>query len=113
MLPKSNSNFMLMKKRYQILPYRTQGEWDAVMAIAQEEGVDINRFWKRKITLLREKCRQCPECVIKSKGKKVRKPIELTEGQFVFFHDLAKKMKKPVTSVVNELLISPILRREQ
>ena len=26
--------------------------------------------------------------------------------------DLAKKMKKPVTSVVNELLISPILRRE-
>lgn len=98
-----------MVKRTRIIPSRTKKEWDEIDKIS--EGTEWSIFWRRQINILREEYRQCPNCVIKASGQKYRRSIEISEGQYDFLKSLAKQMKKPIASVVNELLISPIIRK--
>lgn len=103
-----------MKKRYRIKISRTEGEWklvDRMIPDFSENGWSV--FWKKHIADLRESYRKCPQCITEAFGEKQTRSVELTEGQYAVLKDIADKMKKPITSVLDELILSIVLRPEK
>lgn len=100
-----------MKKRYRISLLRTEGEWDKINSyISGDYNADWNKFWNKNISALKDKYRQCPDCVTCAEGGKQRRYLNFTEEQHKLLEAIAFQMKKPVASVIDELILVPILR---
>lgn len=103
-----------MQKRYRISLLRTNGEWDRINDhISQDCNTDWSKFWNKRIAVLKENYRKCPSCVTCADGDKVTKILNFTEEQYKLLEAIAFQMKKPVASVIDELIISPILHSPQ
>lgn len=104
----------MMKKRYQVKLVRTQGEWDSIDKLLSDAGDNgWCEFLKKNISLLRDQYRKCPTCITPANGDKKKRCIDLNEGQYKLLEAIAFQMKKPVASVIDELIISPILHSPQ
>lgn len=89
---------------------RTEGEWQYLDQKAREMGkTDIHSAIRCQISKLQKEFKECPSCVTPAGGeKKVRKhfipPHQLEELQ-----KIADIMQKPLTAVVDEFVITPLL----
>lgn len=89
---------------------RTEGEWAYVMKCAGASG-DINSFLRREIEKLRKKFKECPKCVTMADGDKEEKVHYLADESYNFLIAVSKIMKKPPATVVDELIINPLLTK--
>lgn len=102
-----------MKKRFRVQLRRTQGEWDSLYEIIGHTHTEWGKFWRRSISILREEYRQHPESVTKGEGALQTRTLELSESQFQLLEEISNRMKKPIPSIINELILSPTLRKSQ
>ena len=100
---------MKFRKRIQI--NRTQGEWEEI--IDKIPRNDLNIFLKKEIEKLKKKFRECPKCVTYADGEKICKVNYLDKESYEFLETISEKMKKPISAVVDELIINPILLEQK
>lgn len=86
---------------------RTEGEWEEI--INRSPHNDINRFFKKNIEKLKRRYDECPKCITVAKGIKVRKTHHIDKETHEFLLHISKIMKKPISTIVDELIINPIL----
>lgn len=90
---------------------KTQWEWD----IISQKIADLGK--KNLITFIRHEVRKLgnnyknDSCPIKEDfGKKICKRPSISTSSYEKLHDISTKMKIPVSSVVDRLIIQPLLR---
>lgn len=98
-----------MRNDNRIRIQRTEGEWEEVFS--QIGSPDLNRYLQKEIEKLRKKFTECKECVTYAEGAKIEKCHYTKDDSYEFLNEVAKIMKKPVSTVVDELIINPLLTR--
>lgn len=96
-----------MRNDTRIRIQRTEGEWKEIISVIGSP--DLNRFLQKEIEKLRKKFNECKECVTCAGGEKIEKCHYTKDESYEFLNEVAKIMKKPVSTVVDELIINPIL----
>jgi hypothetical protein len=91
---------------------RTQGEIDAINKRVSELGKDMNMYLRSEICKLNKKFEECPESVTPATGKKDQFSFYVSEYSYNTLNRIAVKMQRPISTVFDELLISPLLRPE-
>lgn len=100
-----------MKFRKRIKISRTEGEWEEILQYVPKS--DLNIFLKKEIEKLRKRYQTCTECVTVAEGKRVCKFHYPDQDSHDFLNQLSEIMKKPISTVVDELIINPILTRHR
>lgn len=89
---------------------KTKGEWDIIGRVVSEKNKkDLGCFLRSEIIRLVKEFEECPDCITIAKGNpKTKRP-------YIFIHQLkelepiAKKMKVDVSTVIDRLIIAPLL----
>lgn len=99
----------MVKKEYRLTFQRTKSEWDYILSIIPEG--DLNRFLNKEIVKLVKKFDESPSEVTCASGDKSSKTYRPHPDTYDGLESISKRMKKPIASIVDELIISPILQR--
>lgn len=98
-----------MRNDTRIRIQRTEGEWEEIISLIGSP--DLNRYLQKEIEKLRKKFNECPGCVTCASGNKIEKCHYTKDESYDFLNEVAQIMKKPVSTVVDELIINPLLTR--
>lgn len=98
-----------MRNDTRIRIQRTEGEWEEIISLIGSP--DLNRYLQKEIEKLRKKFTECRECVTCAAGDKIEKCHYTKDESYDFLNEVARIMKKPVSTVVDELIINPLLTR--
>lgn len=94
----------------QVKIIRTQGEWTAIDKKIKDMGIrNIRTHIKYQTIRLAKQFDECENCITKANGSKHRKTFYFDEYCMKFLELVALKMKKPLSSVVDDLIINPLL----
>lgn len=90
---------------------RTKPEWDAIEKRLKELGkADLSIYLRNSIGKLKEDLEK--KKMFTEEKKLVKKQPKLSESQWNDLKELSIKMKKPISSIVNDYLIMPLLHQE-
>lgn len=89
---------------------RTQGEIDTINKRVSELGKDMNMYLRSEICKLNKKFAECPESVTPATGTKEQYSFYVSEHSYDTLNRIATRMQRPISTVFDELLISPLLR---
>lgn len=90
---------------------RTDGEMQLVNRRIKELGKsNMTAYIRSELCRLRNKLEECPTSVTCAEGHKKEKVYYLSEYSYQTLELLSIKMKRPIATVFDELLISPLLR---
>lgn len=87
--------------------YRTRAEWEVVKNKMTKKS--LTSFIRCEIKKIAEKHNECPNCVTPAEGEKIEKKFEIDAETYAIFEEIAKKMRKPVASVIDDFIIVPLL----
>lgn len=101
------------------LPYsrvaitRTEGEWEEIKKRIKELGKsDLNGYLRGEISKLQRAFNECPICMTPASGKPITKQHCVSKDIYADLVILAKKMNRPVNSVIEDFFIVPLLLPE-
>lgn len=101
---------MLMNPAKRILISRTEGEWRYIMKAVKATGsTNIDSFLRKEITKLGKRFEECPDCVSPAEGEKQKRCYRISDEAHSFLSAASKVMNKPISTIVDELIINPIL----
>jgi hypothetical protein len=90
---------------------RTVEEWELIEQRISESGkANFNAFMRSEINRIKIKYAECRLCVSPAEGKRKQKEHFLDEETYQMFQEIASRMQKPVASVIDDFIISPLLR---
>lgn len=91
---------------------RTEGEWDIILAkIEKMGGKDLSAFIRSEVQKLLNNYNDCPECICKATGEKRYKRPYISTDSYNKLAVIAKKMRIPVSAIVNNFIVTPLLTR--
>lgn len=89
---------------------RTVGEWEKIDEVVRESGKgDIGQYIRWKLAKMQKAYDECKECITPACGDRIRKEVPIYPSNHEMLSELSVKMKKPIDTVVNELIINPML----
>lgn len=89
---------------------KTTGEWETIQNKIELDGKrDLNGFLRSKVKKLIDDFKKCPHCITSAKGKRIEKRPHITIDQYQDLKPIARKMKLPVSKIIDKLIISPLL----
>lgn len=86
---------------------RTRAEWKVIQGKMTKRN--LNSFIRCEVKKIAEKHNECPDCVTPAEGKRIAKRFEIDRETYAVFEEIAKKMHKPVASVIDDFIIVPLL----
>ncbi len=100
--------YKTQKKRIKI--YRTEGEFEEMNLKIKSSGkTDLNYYLRSEIYKLERNFEKSPTTLTAASGEKVYKVHYIEEKSYQILLKLSIIMKKPISSIVDELIISPLL----
>lgn len=95
-------------KRISIL--KTEGEWHYIsQMLADDKNCDLHSYLHREISRLSTKYVECEVCITKADGVLKSYRHNIPTHIYMKLLPLAQKMGKPVATIINDLLITPLL----
>jgi hypothetical protein len=92
---------------------RTEGELNAIDVRISELGKsDMAAYIRSEIKKVGTKFNECPFCITPAEGDKKQKAFYISNDSYQILKQLSEKMKKPISSVFDELFIIPLLLPE-
>jgi hypothetical protein len=92
---------------------RTEGEWDFIDAKIRGMGkTTFASFIHSEIKKLSTEFKECPNCITHAAGRKVERIPWISSVSLKELEDIAIIMQKPLSSVIQEFIIAPLLRQE-
>lgn len=93
---------------------RTAGEWNVINEEVKKLGKqDLHTYLHCGISRLKRIYQECPDCITPAQGEITQKSHQLPDELYEILEKLSQKMKKPISSIVDDLLITPLLRPRQ
>jgi hypothetical protein len=86
---------------------RTRAEWKVIQGKMKKKN--LNSFIRSEVKKIAEKHNECPCCVTPAEGERVEKRFDIDRETYAVFEEIAKKMHKPVASVIDDFIIVPLL----
>lgn len=90
---------------------KTEGEWDAMAIILSElqKKAGLASYVRHESSRLITDYKKCPYCITQAEGEKVQKEFCIPDNEYEVLKLIAEKMKISVSSVIDDLVISPLL----
>jgi len=99
---------MISRKRVQLS--RTEAEWEAIDAKAEElKKKNFNSLMRSELQKIKSKFDECPICITPARGSKKTRNCFMDDETYATLEQIAKRMQRPVASVVDEFIISRLL----
>lgn len=104
----------LEKRAKRIAISRTQGEWE----IIEERAILIGRpnlasHMRSELYKIAKIYSRCPTCVTPSSGEKIRKEFPVYPDIYDALCSLSSLMKIPISTIVDRLILQPLLMPEE
>lgn len=97
-----------MKKR--IFLTRTEGEWASIKKKVKTYGKSsFTAHLRCEIHKLKLQFEECSECITPAEGEMIKKEYSIPEDIAPMLTFLSVKMKKPISTIVDEFVIMPLL----
>lgn len=92
---------------------RTEGELNAIDVRILELGkIDMAAYIRSEIKKVGVLFNECPLCITPADGEKKEKAFYISNESYEILRQLSDKMKRPISSVFDELFITPLLMPE-
>lgn len=90
---------------------KTKGEWEAVNIILSElrKRARLSKYVRNESLRLVRDFKECPNCITPADGDKVKMQFLIPDNEYEELKLIAEKMKISVSSVIDDLVISPLL----
>lgn len=93
---------------------RTEGEWKHVMALLYEQKqTDIHGYLHREISRMTNIFKDCEVCITPADGHMKSFRHNIPTHIYEKLLPIAQKMGKPVATIVDDLLITPLLLKDR
>jgi hypothetical protein len=93
---------------------RTKGEWDYILSKVSERGKkNLSAYILSEINKLKNDFNDCPCCVTPASGIKIEKRPYISVNALAELEPLSIKMNKPISSIIDEFIIAPLLQLEK
>jgi hypothetical protein len=105
-------NPIKQKKFKPLVIQKTESEWSLILSKIEALGKkDLNGYVRSEVRKLTAEYERCPTAITCANGgsKKSRRPY-IHEDSHKILQELSKKMKKPISSIVDEFIILPLLK---
>jgi hypothetical protein len=91
---------------------KTAGEWEIINQKISESGKEnLSEYIRGEVRKLQIKFRECPECITPATGgTAITKRPYIPIYYYAEIKLIALRMSIPVSSVIDELIISPLLQ---
>lgn len=90
---------------------KTEGEWIVIEKRIKESGkANLNIFLRGEICKLKMRHDECPNCVTPADGKMIEKRPFISVKCYEDMKLIALRMRMPVASVIDELILNPLLK---
>lgn len=91
----------------------TEGEWDHIQDMIKKMGkTNISSYIISETHRLTNIFKDCPHCITRASGAKMEKRPAIPISSLAAIEEIARFMNRPVSAVINELIIAPLLRPE-
>lgn len=98
----------------QIKIHRTEGEWRELEKLVLDTGKgDMKSFLRREILTLAKRLNECEKCVSNAEGEMIEKRFYISAQSVNILEAISERMKKPVGSVINDIIISRLLHNRK
>lgn len=92
---------------------KTEGEWDAIEVSIKKMGrKNFNKFIRTEVNKLAKAYSECPDCITKASGEQKIKRPKIPMESYVKIEMIAKKMNVAVSTVIDILIIHPLLQEK-
>lgn len=90
---------------------KTKGEWQAIVIILSElrKKAGLPSYVRNESSRLIRDFKDCPDCITPAEGEKVQREFCIPDDEYEELLKIAEKMKITVSSVIDDLVISPLL----
>lgn len=89
---------------------RTAGEYRHIEDVLKKIGrQDIKKYIRAELRKILREFEDCPECITVANGKRTEKVIYVDNDIYSMLVSLSTIVKKPVNSIVDDLIIVPLL----
>lgn len=89
---------------------RTQGEWKAMETILAElQRKAIPSYVRNECHKIVKEYKGCEDCVTPAEGEPIKWQFCIPDDDYIELKKIAEKMKKTVSSMIDEMVISPLL----
>lgn len=85
---------------------RTEGEWETILSTMKN---GLSQYIRMECSTLIRDFEDCPNCVTPADGKKIVRQIKIPDEVYRELEKIALKAQKPVSSIIDEFIISPLL----
>lgn len=89
---------------------RTEGEWARVLSVLQSKNQDVHGYLRRESSRLVNNYKECGTCVTPAAGDVKRIRHKIPHDIYLVLAEIAEKQGKDVGTVLDEYLITPLLR---
>lgn len=99
----------IMVKR--ILITRTKKEWNLILLKIAEKNKrsGLPSYIRHSTSSLIKDFEDCPDCLDNSDGNKIKRAFIVPVDDYKKLEKIAKKLHKPISTVIDDLVISPLL----
>lgn len=90
---------------------KTEGEWQTIDEIISHSGYDLSGYINRKISDINIQFKDCPNCVTVANGEKKQRQHYVPPHLYESLERLSDQMKIPVSTIIDRLIIIPLLQQ--
>lgn len=101
----------MSKMDYRISIQRTEAEWDKIRSVIPNR--DIGRYLMKEILRIERMYKENPHSITIAAGIKTAKSRRLHPETYRCMKEISRKMKRPISTIIDELVIAPILAKLQ
>ena len=89
---------------------RTKGEWALIEKKLKKMGKPgLHQYLHSEVHKLNRLYKECPQCVSAGDGQKQIVRHQIPEPIYEMLAELSIKMHKPISNIIDDLLITPLL----
>lgn len=91
---------------------KTEGEWQTIDEKISKSGYEFSKYINRQISLINIQFRDCPNCVTPASGEKKQRQHYVPPHLYTTLELLSEQMKIPVSTIIDRLIIIPLLHQQ-
>lgn len=97
--------------RSQVYLQHTEGEWREIENKLKQLGKSggFHSHLHSEIYKMFALYKECEECVSPAEGEVIKKRHEIPDAVYPMLAQLSKKMRKPISTIIDELMVMPLL----
>lgn len=89
---------------------RTEGEWEEIDRRLKDLGKsNLNSYLRCEISKLQKRFEECPSCITPAHGKQIIKQHRVSDAVYDDLCQLSKIMNQPISSMIEDFFIVPLL----